>query len=474
MASDREGDASTVGCFLITAPLASCLAVFLALTHKEPVWLWILPIAGLLLWVVYGIHKEAVRPSDAEVQLRRLRAENTKLENDKSRLTEALSGFQETAAAENSVTSLFARERKQIEGAKRDFERIKASLDDRDDELKSEMDSIEEFRTAAKAEIQAADAELHRLWETCWAEKSAGFPTLAEQFADAWIVTRRKDIDSLRSIAIKTEELRKRLGREIRELKASEIVHRNLVAYYERLFPMLAELRDGEVPTKEDLIKVDDGEADRRKGWLSEDEWNSLDEAGRSQLALDRYCARNKSKWEIGLEYERFCGYRLESQGWEVEYHGALEGLDDLGRDLIARKPGEILVVQCKYWSNSKMIHEKHVFQTFGTMVALRVEQANAGLNVAGCVATSTKLSDRARKFADLLGVKLKENDKLREFPRIKCNAKSKSGKVYHLPFDQMYDHVKIRPEQGDFYCATSQEAESHGFRRAMRWQGNP
>lgn len=45
-------------------------------------------------------------------------------------------------------------------------------------------------------------------------------------------------------------------------------------------------------------------------------------------------------------------------------------------------------------------------------------------------------------------------------------------GKIYHLPFDQQYDKVKIEKNKGEFYCSTVQEAEKAGFRRAYRWKG--
>ena len=53
----------------------------------------------------------------------------------------------------------------------------------------------------------------------------------------------------------------------------------------------------------------------------------------------------------------------------------------------------------------------------------------------------------------------------------IKCNINEKNnGKIYHLPFDQQYDNVKIDKE-GEFFAMTVQEAEEAGFRRAKRWR---
>ena len=54
-------------------------------------------------------------------------------------------------------------------------------------------------------------------------------------------------------------------------------------------------------------------------------------------------------------------------------------------------------------------------------------------------------------------------------YPCIKCNISADGTKIYHLPFDQQYDNVKIETHKGEFYCATVKEAEDAGFRRAFR-----
>jgi hypothetical protein len=52
----------------------------------------------------------------------------------------------------------------------------------------------------------------------------------------------------------------------------------------------------------------------------------------------------------------------------------------------------------------------------------------------------------------------------------VKCNiAHNTEEKIYHLPFDQQYDRVKISLP-GEF-SKTVAEAESRGFRRAWRWR---
>ena len=85
---------------------------------------------------------------------------------------------------------------------------------------------------------------------------------------------------------------------------------------------------------------------------------------------------------------------------------------------------------------------------------------------------TSAPFSDVAVRFAKALGVELVviDFDPKTDFPRIKCNANCE--RIYHLPTDQMYDRTIVDLEHGDMYATTVMEAESSGFRRAMRWTG--
>lgn len=45
-------------------------------------------------------------------------------------------------------------------------------------------------------------------------------------------------------------------------------------------------------------------------------------------------------------------------------------------------------------------------------------------------------------------------------------------GKIFHLPFDQMYDRAVIS-SNAERYAFTVEEAMSFGFRRAHRWMGD-
>ena len=259
--------------------------------------------------------------------------------------------------------------------------------------------------------------------------------------------------------------------------------------FYEKYFPWITEVTgdtlekflEERFAAKE--VVSEEEQADPVGNFLSESEYAALTPCERNQLALDRWRQNRKSNWEVGRNFERFIGFDYERQGYRVEYFGAVQGFDDLGRDLVVRKSGSIKIVQCKYWSTEKVIHEKHIFQLFGTVVEYiaRSNTKSASLPLFGTFAqlsdirpvfvTSTRLSDRAKDFATLLGVDVREGVKLGDYPIVKCNiSKQSKERLYHLPFDQQYDRTVIEPECGEFYAWTTKEAEAKGFRRAFRW----
>ena len=86
---------------------------------------------------------------------------------------------------------------------------------------------------------------------------------------------------------------------------------------------------------------------------------------------------------------------------------------------------------------------------------------------------TSTKLSEKAKEFAKALQVQVLEGFPFQRYPSIKCNIGRQTGeKIYHLPFDQQYDTTLIEEERNECYVETVAEAETLGFRRALKWRG--
>lgn len=268
--------------------------------------------------------------------------------------------------------------------------------------------------------------------------------------------------------------------RDIRKA-AKEMAERNLEAKYQlqyllELFPNLQDVIETDYKQLP-LVKIEDlSDYDAARDWLSKEEYQSLSTVERNQLALDRYKeSHNKTKWQIGRDYELYVGYTYQQKGYTVDYFGSYMGLEDLGRDLIAKKDSKTLIIQCKYWSHEKVIHEKHITQLYGTMASYIIEQGVPTKNVTGIIVTNIKLSEQAKKMADYLKIRYVEDFEKGDYPCIKCNIGSDEyGKtyIYHLPFDQQYDSTKI-DAPGEFFAMTVKEAEDKGFRRAFKWFGS-
>lgn len=266
--------------------------------------------------------------------------------------------------------------------------------------------------------------------------------------------------------------------REIRKI-AKEIVEKNKEAQYQlsyllKLYPGLEDVIECDFQQLPVIELSELKECDHVRDYLSNDEYQALSETERNQLALDRYkSSHNKTKWQIGRDYEQFVGYTYEKSGYSVDYFGQEMKLEDLGRDLIATKGNKTIIVQCKYWSLEKQIHEKHILQLYGTVISFCIENKKEVSDVIGVLITNTNLSDTAKTIAEYLKIKYRENVSLGEYPMIKCNiGRDEFGfetKIYHLPFDQQYDTTKVF-KSGECYAMTVEEAERKGFRRAKKW----
>ncbi len=321
------------------------------------------------------------------------------------------------------------------------------------------------------------------------------FPWLAKAFSDLEELRGKREEQRLYNKSHPAAKAAEKVREYSKRASAAELVSRRLkyrLSFFESQFPWLSDFTDETLEEYlqniESMAATKAGEAvdtnDPVSNFLADTEYSRLSPSDRNQLALDRWRRRKKSSWELGRDYERYVGYSLEQDGYSVEYFGAIEGFDDLGRDLIAKRKGETRIIQCKYWSRQKEIHEKHIFQIFGSVVEYiareKMGRDSASLfshldrftNVAPELVTSTNVSLRARDFATILGVRIREDVPLGEYPLIKCNIARRTGeKVYHLPFDQQYDRTRIESDKGESYASTVGDAEALGFRRAFRWR---
>ena len=302
-------------------------------------------------------------------------------------------------------------------------------------------------------------------------------PFFAKQFADYLHLQDLKEVNYLQTKphpAFTAAEKVKEIAAQKRTLQQQCKLQEYQLTLYETIFPWLSDFKE---ISSEDLQQfaeseiAPESEYSSLKKWLSPQEYRSLSSDDRLQLALERYSKRQKSNWQIGIEYERYVGYCYEKKGYRVRYNGATEGLEDMGRDLIISKDNKMYVIQCKRWSVEKTIHEKHIFQLYGTTILQKMEHPDC--TVGSLFITTTSLSDLAKSCADYLDITVVENFPLKEYPLIKCNVSKDGDQIYHLPFDQQYDRVIINPSDGDFYASTIAEAESKGFRHAWRWSGS-
>lgn len=291
-----------------------------------------------------------------------------------------------------------------------------------------------------------------------------GYEELAQKLDWGHSKERAAKVASIRQIRSEAKE-------QIEQAKEAQYK----LEYAFSLFPALRDLVDDEFHLlPPDLNDIP--EYDRTRDYLSKEEFRSLTPAQKSQLALDRYInSHNKTNWQIGRDYELSIAYQLQQHGYTVDTYGSYMGLEDLGRDLIAKNGSIALVVQCKYWSKDKIIREKHLAQLYGTTVCYQLENKGFAGKFVPVFVTNIALSSEARRFAKYLNIVVREGTPFQEFPRIKCNiGKDENGvetKIYHLPFDQQYDSVKI-DKPGELYARTVQDAERNGFRRAYRWHG--
>jgi hypothetical protein len=253
-------------------------------------------------------------------------------------------------------------------------------LDSQIETLRNQLNSIETSKATLATQLEGADRrtrettisleELQRLLD----EQSLHFPWLANAFAELQHLRFQREENSLRykknpamSAANRVTELKK-IVRET-ELQFRSVKYR--IQFYEKLSPWLIELSGEDIDSliKRKLSESNSSEAgavdfdEPVRKLLSNQEWQALTDSEKYQLALDRWKVGKKTNWQIGRDFERFVGYELETAGYDVAYHGAIEGLEDLGRDLIAKRSGFTIIVQCKYWATYREVHEKHVFR---------------------------------------------------------------------------------------------------------------
>ena len=335
----------------------------------------------------------------------------------------------------------------------------------------------------------AAFQETKRKYETTWKrqrailnQKKQSFPYLADLFAELERYEAEEKAAVLRSKAhpaIKKADEIESNGKKLVKLRRENKSLRYQLNYLKQTVPWLEEFIT--LPPadafSESLPVIADAENEYElyREWISPEEWNALEPEQKFQIALDRYkkaCTNgsaSKTAWAAGVEYERYIGYLYEKQGYSVRYTGATDGLNDLGRDLIVKKDGQTLIIQCKRWNPHKTVHEKHIFQLYGTIEKYRFEHSDE--KCSGAFISTTDVSSVAADAARFFNIEVRNIPYSAEYPMIKCNISANGEKIYHLPMDQQYDRIVIEPEKGECYAQTVAEAVELGFRRAKKWK---
>jgi len=360
-------------------------------------------------------------------------------------------------------------------------ERLKKQKANLEQLAKEHQANLEQLEEKQRINRQKLDEEQRAELETIAKEKSKGFPWLASAYADYFALLGNREASNLRMKlhpALKASEVVRVFASQRHQSEQLSRILKYKLEYYESLFPWLIDFSSEGIdelieqtvasPGKTDIMENDE---DAAKVWLTQAEYINLPNSEKYQIALDRYWKRKKSNWEIGRDYERYVGYGYEQKGYSVTYKGIVAGFEDLGRDLICERENEVKIIQCKYWSKTKQIHEKHIFQLYGTVVSYTIDHPDVKMEP--IFVTHTTLSDMAKKFAEVLKIGVLENYDLHPYPCIKCNISRRDGtKIYHLPFDQQYDRTTIEEERNEVYVDTVEKAEQLGFRRAYRWRG--
>ena len=401
---------------------------------------YIILFGGIILFLFYLGYSSGEKSVKADLPQREeeLKKQQAKLELDKKDYDEKVKVFQSNVYMKN--LELTSRE-KHIR------------------EAEIQLQKREEFLDKSKEEIRSSSEWLAKVYADLDAQKAQeASEKLANKAHPAYVAAEKvKEFGRLRQQAV---------------LSAKTAQYQ--LDYFLSVFPWLEdylELRPEEATKLLSDAPAPDDEYTAVREWLSPDEYASLSEIEKWQLALDRYNKRKKSKWQIGIDYERYIGYLLEQKGYIVHYNGATEGMEDMGRDLIAEDDAHYLIVQCKRWAKEKVIHEKHIFQLYGTTVLQKLNHRTSK-KVIGIFVTTADVSNLAIECADYLDIQVFTEIPYKDYPQIKCNYSKSGERIYHLPFDQQYDRTLIRPHSSDFYASTVREAEEKGFRHAFRWHG--
>ena len=438
---------------------------------KEFITVYIL---ALIVFLIYRIYKQKKALENQSSKITNLQNSNKQAAEMHSIMYKQQKEELEKLKSENALLneklekarSYYIAQRDEI-GSLKNVNSQSTQLNKEYEQTVGQIDQLKKLKQELENEINEFISELIT-------KKCAGYKHLAGVIADletAHYDKSSKYLKTKKNPAIAEAKRIDELKKETREIKEEKEILKYKLEYIRAMYPNIDDIFDDAFESSSEFELETEETTDRVRLYLEPEEYNKLSVTERNQLALDKYIQGNKTDWQIGRDYELYIGQLCEKLGYKVEYTGIAKRLEDMGRDLIIinESSPDTYIIQCKNWSQRAEIHEKHIFQLYGSTVLYKID--NPFLNVKAVFVTTTNLSPKAQEFAEVLDIEV-IHAKMNEFPRIKCNINNDGEKIYHLPFDQQYDKVQIINE-GERYATTVAEAEEAGFRRAYRWHGN-
>ena len=204
--------------------------------------------------------------------------------------------------------------------------------------------------------------------------------------------------------------------------------------------------RDNKLSEIEETLKQYFPEAFLKDADRKDTDWgwrlNRIQRVIRHQrYGLDATPSEPKSNRQIGLEYEMSVAHEYRLHGYKVDLRGSRLGYDDMGIDLIAKRDGRTVLIQCKYWGYGKLVRENTVCQLKGSWDFYLLKNHLSRENVQARIVTNVYLSETAREVADALGIVYWEGHEKVILPELKADMDNVND---DMPEEIGWDEIPI------------------------------
>ena len=162
------------------------------------------------------------------------------------------------------------------------------------------------------------------------------------------------------------------------------------------------------------------------------------------RYGLDGSPSEPKSNRQIGLEYEMSVAHEYRLHGYKVDLRGSRLGYDDMGIDVIAKRDGRTVLIQCKYWGYGKLIRENIVCQLKGSWDFYLLKNHLPRENVQARIITNIYLSETAKEVADALGIVYEEGHEKVIVSELKADVANEDGGNDDMPDEIEWDEIPL------------------------------